>query len=210
MNVDVFIRILVTLGEAVGSAGDTATRSEFAELSRRLEPHADEPIAIGKKLTLSIRSSLARQDSCMGFASALRHLKFFRRAAEDVGRRADLNAIDAVIEGLGQDQVARKPPTRKPKAPIVPSESRRARDYLGQLTAASGNRDQGEQALASLEGDREIGVAEMNWLAQQYSGGSTIYPSRPKALERIRSRFETVARRERKSTEIRRLTEVSQ
>ncbi len=206
MNVDVFIQILQTLSQGACSSGDEAAHRELAELSLRLKPFAGN--AINKASIRGIRSSLAREDSRMGFANALRHLKFFRRAAEDVGRRADLNAIDAAIEGIEEGHVPPKP--RTARVPIIALESRRAREYFEQLSAANGNRDQGEAVLANLTGDLEVGVKEMNWLAQQYGGGSTIYPTRPKALERIRSRFETVARRERKSSEIKRLTEISQ
>lgn len=194
-----FARLLRVLAESADFGGDASGAQQLRNLAELFDSAAES--SLNRTLVKRIRSSRAK-DSQM-FQRALRHLKFFRQASNEIARKSELNALDAAIEGLNDNEKQKRPPKTKP----VPTETELARSYLHQLEKAGSNREKGEQILEDIRSNKAIDIAELNWLVQQYAGGSTIYATRPKAIDKIGDRLAIVARRGEKSDEIKRLTE---
>ncbi|MFN3463821.1 MAG: hypothetical protein ACK4X1_07040 [Terricaulis sp.] len=194
-----FARLLRVLSENADFSGDTTGAQQLRNLAELFDSAAES--SLNRTLVKRIRSSRAK-DSQM-FQRALRHLKFFRQATTEIARKSELNALDAAIEGLNDNEKQKRPPRPKP----VPTETKLARSYLDQLEKAGSDREKGEKILEDIRANKAIDIGELNWLVQQYAGGSTVYATRPKAIDKIGDRLAIVARRGEKSDEIKRLTE---
>ncbi len=196
-----FARLLRVLSESADFTGDTIGAEQLRNAAKLFDSVAES--SLNRTLVRRLRLSLAK-DSQM-FQRALRHLKFFRQASAEIARKSELNALDAGIDGLNDNdnERAKRPPKPKP----VPTETTLARSYLEKLERVGSDIEAGERVLEDIRANKAIDIAQLNWLVQRYAGGSTIYATRPKAIDKIGDRLATVARRGEKSDEIKRLTE---
>lgn len=194
-----FARVLLALADGAEFAGDVIAASELRQIAAAFDSATES--SLNATLVKRIRKSLAK-DSQM-IQRALRHLKFFRQASDEVARKSDLNALDTAIVGLNDNET----PIRSPKLKPVPTETKLARSYLEQLEKVGGDIEAGEKVLGDIKANKALDIAQLNWLVQQYAGSSTVYSTRPKALDKIGDRLATIARRSEKSDEIKRLTD---
>ena len=201
MNSKEFVRLLRTLSESAGFAGDSAGSEQLKKVADVFDSVPES--SLNRTLVKRLRSLLAK-DSQM-FQRALQHLKFFRQASVEIARKSDLESLDAVIDGINDNDKPKRPAKPKP----VPLESELAHKYLAQLSDAGGDLEAGQKILDDLQGNKAVDIAQLNWLVQQYAGGSTVYVTRPKALARMSDRLTTIARRGEKSDEIKRLTDTN-
>jgi hypothetical protein len=206
MNSRQFARLLRVLADGAEYAGDKTGAVQLENLAAVFDAEPERNIS--RVLVRRLRSSFAMRDSQMGIARALQHLRIFRQASSDVGRKSDLESLDSAIDGLDKGD---KPPApradsaaaRKPKAVQSPL----ADEYLLRLEKAGDDRELGETVLRDLEANKALDVAQLNWIVQQYAGGASAFATRPMAIKRIGERLETIVRRGEKSREIRRLTD---